>query len=67
MASAHDGAQRLCEEAPGWQVFQTITQRWWAIRWDLSLAEIQAGTKATLDADDLDQLTQMITESAART
>ncbi len=50
----------LLNRYPAWTVWCSPQGRWWALRKDMTWEEQQAGCRATLDADDLDQLTTLI-------
>ncbi|MBB2909344.1 hypothetical protein FHS43_000590 [Streptosporangium becharense] len=62
MTLTQDRAAELRALYPPWVIWQSDIGRWWAMRGGgLSLALRDRGAVATVDADDLESLTDLIT------
>jgi hypothetical protein len=63
MTSPSDRASGLQEIHPRWDLRQSEAGRWWAHRRDdLTVDQMRAGCRMTLDADDLEDLALLLTQ-----
>lgn len=57
-----DRAQAIREKFPHWDLWKSGLDRWWAFRDTMPHAQLAAGCRMTLDADELPELEVLLDE-----
>jgi hypothetical protein len=62
----HERLLRLRNAYQGWHIWQSSVGRWWAADQDVTWPQILSGCVATVDADDLDGLEELLGQQETR-